>query len=138
MEAQTIMTWRRLHATAGILCFIVFVLSGQYMDIALNHLDGMPDGPRLMYRSAHIYMLFTGLLNLVLGTYLTAKTGPQARVLQTAGSVIMLLLPVLMTISFFLESRDMMLARPIASIAIYLALGGVAVHFFSAYMEQAK
>ncbi|HUF30650.1 MAG TPA: hypothetical protein VMM77_08270, partial [Gemmatimonadaceae bacterium] len=61
---------RRLHLAVGMLALLVFILTGQYMDRVHEHLTGRPDGPRLLYRSAHIDLLFAALLNLLLGAYL--------------------------------------------------------------------
>ena len=127
---------RTSHLLVGLLFLAVFVASGQYMDLALEHLRGMADGPRLLYRSAHIYLLFVALLNLLLGCYLQVHGAPRARTLQLLGSTIMLVSPVLMTLSFILESQDDGLIRPLARAAIYGSLVGVGMHFFSGLMER--
>ena len=53
---------RSLHLVAGILGLLLFVLQGQYMDHVHDHLAGMEDGPRMMFRSSHIYLLLASLL----------------------------------------------------------------------------
>jgi hypothetical protein len=121
----------RIHMLVGLLAFIAFVLTGQYMDRWLAHLDGMPDGPRLMYRSVHIYVLYGALLNLLVGAYLRPAMQQPARALQLIGSLILLAVPALLLVSFFVESANDPLHRPIAVAGIYLSLLGVALHVFS-------
>ena len=47
---------RKFHAVFGLVIVIVFLLTGQYMDKYLQHLHGMPDGPRMLYRTRHIFI----------------------------------------------------------------------------------
>ncbi|PYS73641.1 MAG: hypothetical protein DMF69_04235 [Acidobacteria bacterium] len=60
---------KRFHLIFGLLLVIAFLLTGQYMDRFLQHLQSMPDGPRMLYRSRHIYILLSGLINLGIGAY---------------------------------------------------------------------
>jgi hypothetical protein len=76
---------KRLHLLCGVLGLAIFLATGQYMDRWLNHLDGMPDGPRALYRSGHIYILFSASLNLLLGVYVAASPGRTSRILQYVG-----------------------------------------------------
>ena len=51
---------RRFHLGAGLLGVLAFLATGQYHE----HLRGMDDAQRLLFRSAHIYLLLASLLNL--------------------------------------------------------------------------
>lgn len=62
---------QRFHLIFGFTVVLIFLLTGQCMDKFLHHLVGMSDGPRMLYRSRHIYILMAGLLNVGIGTYLT-------------------------------------------------------------------
>ena len=119
---------RRLHLVVGTLALFGFVLSGQYMDRVHAHLAGMPDGPRLLYRSAHIYLLFAALLNLLLGAYLRLAPQRGARLLQQVASLTLLVLPALFAGAFFREPALEGLERPWARPAIYLSLAAVLAH----------
>jgi hypothetical protein len=55
---------RRFHQIFGLLIILVFLLTGQYMDVYRNHMVGVEDGPRMLYRTRHIFILLTGLLHL--------------------------------------------------------------------------
>lgn len=119
---------RYLHMSIGVLALVAFVATGQYMDLALDHLNGMADGPRLMYRSAHIYLMFSALLNVLLGIYLQARQQRRAGILQTLGSLALLLPPFLLVLSFFTDAQVLNFERPAAVIGIYLTALGVALH----------
>jgi hypothetical protein len=128
---------RTAHLGVGLLFLAVFVATGQYMDLGYDHLRGMADGPRLLYRSAHIYLLFAALLNLLLGSYLQAHAGRRARALQFTGSAMLLVAPMLLTLSFFMESQDTSFVRPMMRIAAYGTLVGGGLHFFSGFLAKA-
>jgi hypothetical protein len=119
---------RHTHFIVGTIALIMFLLTGQYMHWWHGHLQGMNDTPRLLFRSAHIYLLWAGLLNVVLGLYLQPCEVRWCRVLQQLGSVAILLSPVLLLSAFFIEPWLAQLVRPYARPAIYIAFGGTLAH----------
>jgi hypothetical protein len=132
------MSLRRLHLMVGVGSVVAFLLTGQYMDLWLGHLEGMPDLPRLLYRSGHIYLLFAGLLNLVLGLYLDESPGGFGRAVARVGSVLILMAPALLIIGFGREAVRTDLERPYARLAIYASFGGVLLHALSRLTKSAK
>jgi len=58
---------------------------------------------RMMYVSRHIYLLGAALVNVVLGLYLQVHPRGWRRLLQQIGSVVILLSPLSLLISFFAE-----------------------------------
>ncbi|HVK08649.1 MAG TPA: hypothetical protein VM597_07715, partial [Gemmataceae bacterium] len=68
---------RRLHLALGLLGVVGFLSTGQYMDRIHDHLRGMDDARRLLFRSTHLYLLFGSLLNLALGLSLAPAGGWQ-------------------------------------------------------------
>jgi hypothetical protein len=127
---------RTTHLVVGLLGLAVFLLTGQYMHWFQGHLQGMADGPRLMHRSVHIYVLWSSLLNVVLGCYLTPLRHALWRVVQWMAGCAVLTGPLLLTVSFFIESHDPLLVRPIARMAIYLALAGGVLHALSSLCSR--
>lgn len=127
----------RLHFWTGLLGVTVFLATGQYMLHVYNHLDGMADGPRMLFRSAHIYLLFTAILNLVLGIYIQPAIGRLRAILHYVISVIVLLSPWIMLAGFFFEPQGGDLARPIIRVGLY-ALFGVAVMLIMQNLWQRK
>ena len=120
--------WKRLHLLFGVLGLAVFLFTGQFMDRRLDHLVGMPDGPRALYRSGHIYILFSALLNLLLGVYVAWSGQRVARMFQYLGSTILLVALVLFVYGFFVETPLATIERPMTREAIVWSLVGVILH----------
>ena len=119
------MSLQRLHLWIGVATLIVFLLTGQYMDRYLRHLVGMEDGPRMLYRSAHIYLLWSGLLNASFGLYPSMSVPGWRNGLRKMGSALVLVAPPLLLIAFFVEPRLSDFWRPYSRSANYLATLGV-------------
>ena len=119
---------QRIHLIAGLLGLVAFLLTGLFMDRRLDHLVGMPDGPRALYRSGHIYILFSALLNLLLGVYLTTPASRAARVVQYLGSALLLGALFLLLYGFIVETPRAIIERPMIREGIVWSLGGVIAH----------
>jgi hypothetical protein len=109
----------RLHFWTGFIGVLVFLLTGQYMFHVHDHLAGMADGPRMLYRSSHIYLLLTSIMNLLLGVYLPASRSELPSWLQNTLSVVFLLSPWIILAGFFLESQNSDLRRPVIHLGLY-------------------
>ena len=129
---------RRAHLVVGLASFVAFLLTGQYMDRWLGHLEAMADLPRMLYRSGHIYLLFTALLNVVLGLYMADAGNGSARVLARAGSLLILAAPVLLLIGFDREPSRTDYERPYARLAIYGSAAGVLGHLLAQRKSEVK
>lgn len=114
---------KKTHLVFGVLGLLVFALQGQYMDIVQDHLAGLADGPRMLYRSSHIYFLLASLLNVVLGVYLPERDQPVTPLAQRLVSAIVLLSPLLLLAGFFLEPGMAELYRPYTAPALYGLFG---------------
>ena len=122
---------KRFHLIFGLLLFVLFVLTGQYMDRVLHHLKGMPDGPRMLYRSRHIYILLTALLHLGIGSYIQYQTDTLRRMLQWAGSMLITIAALLFLVAFFYEPNLSGFYAPVTKKGIYLIAVGVLLHLLS-------
>jgi hypothetical protein len=122
---------RQIHFLIGIISLVIFLATGQYMHWWHGHLHGMANAPRLLFRSAHIYLLWSGLLNTILGLYLQPCEVRWCRTLQQVGSVAILISPLLLTTAFFVEPWLSALTRPYARPAIYIAFGGTLAHIIA-------
>ena len=117
---------RRLHLWIGMIGVVAFILTGQYMDRRLGHLAGMADLPRMLYRSAHIYLLLGSLLNLVLGLYLVDSSSGWRRWVGRVGSLLIVSAPFLFLAAFAREPLRNDFHRPFAGPGIYgCALGAL-------------
>jgi hypothetical protein len=118
---------RRLHLAVGLVGLLAFLASGQYMDRRYDHLQGLDDTTRMLFRSTHIYLLFASLLNLAMGLYLAPAAGWRRR-LQWLGSALLLAAPALLAVAFLTEPWLTGLARPYTSPAVYASVGGMLLH----------
>lgn len=101
------------------------------MDRYLNHLQGMPDGPRMLYRTRHIFILLAGLLNLSLGAYFSFRTTQAGRVMQMIGSMLIVLATVLFIVAFIYEPKMNALETPFSHRAMYSIFAGTLLHVLS-------
>ena len=119
------------HQSFGALLVVVFLLTGQYMDRFHNHLEGYPDGARMLYRSRHSYILLAALLNLALGAYYTARAGRLRKGLQLAGSGLVATASALFVAAFCYEPTFTGFHTPYSRPAIYIVAWGALLHLFS-------
>ena len=127
---------KKVHLIFGILIVVAFLLTGQYMDKYYNHLAGLPDGPRLLYRTRHIFILLAGLLNLGLGAYFTYRIQPWRRRLQLLGSLLIFTAPILFLIAFFYEPHMRGLHTPLSHWGTYTIATGSLLHVISGVREE--
>ena len=122
---------RLFHLTFGVVLVLIFLLTGQYMDVYLNHMVGVPDGLRLLYRTRHIFILFSGLLNLGLAAYLVARPHGWQRIVQWLGSILIVGASLLFVPAFFYDSTRGDLRAPLSHWAVYAISIGTLSHLFS-------
>jgi uncharacterized membrane protein YfhO len=122
---------KRFHLIFGFLLVIAFLLTGQYMDKVHNHLEGMPDGPRMLYRTRHIFILLSALLHLGIGSYFIYRQETTRRILQLLGSLLITIAPVLFIVGFFHEPKLLGLYTPLSHKGIYLIAVGTLLHLLS-------
>jgi hypothetical protein len=126
---------KRFHLIFGLLLVIIFLLTGQYMDRVHNHLQGMSDGPRMLYRSRHIYILLSGLLHLGIGSYFRYRPERVRRILQLLGSFLITAAPIFFIIGFFQEPHLIGLYVPLSKHGIILVAIGTLLHLLSSVNE---
>lgn len=122
---------KRFHLIFGLTVVVVFLLTGQYMDRVHHHLMYMADGPRLLYRTRHIFILMSGLLHVGIGSYFIYRSGRTRRALQKTGSIMITVATVLFVIAFFYEPRLTELQTPLSLAGTILIATGTLLHLFS-------
>jgi hypothetical protein len=127
---------KKAHLIFGILIVIAFLLTGQYMDKYYNHMIGVPDGPRMLYRTRHIFILFAGLINLVIAAYFTSRAQLGRRILQLLGSILVLTGSVLFIAAFFYEPGLKDLYTPLSHWGTYTVAAGTVLHLLSGIRER--
>jgi hypothetical protein len=122
---------KKAHLIFGLAVVIVFLLTGQYMDKHFNHMVGVPDAPRLLYRTRHIFILLSGLLNLGIGAYFTYRIETWRRAIQLLGSLFIFTASWLFMIGFFYEPTLPNLRTPLSHYGAYAIAAGALLHVIS-------
>ena len=125
---------KRFHLWFGLAVVVVFLLTGQYMEYVHNR--DLPDGPRMLYRSRHIYLLLAGLINVSLGIYFHRQPKGWRRNLQTAGSILLVLAPFPLLAGFFYEPSRGAASTMIAPIGIFATAIGTLLHLISGWQRK--
>jgi glucan phosphoethanolaminetransferase (alkaline phosphatase superfamily) len=119
-----------------LLLILVFLLTGQYMHIYMHHMVGVPDAPRLLYRTRHIFILLSGLLNVGLGSYLIVRPAGLQRGLQWLGSSLIVVASIMFVIAFFYDSTRADLKTPWTHRAVAAIAIGTLVHLLSGLAKE--
>lgn len=117
---------------------VVFLLTGQYMDKVHNHLEGVEDGVRLLYRTRHIFILMASLIHIGIGLYYETRIEQWRRWIQKAGSSLLTLGALLLVIAFMNEPRTRNLETPYTHWGMYLITFGVTLHWLSGLKQGKK
>ncbi|MDT5123996.1 MAG: hypothetical protein QOC96_3478 [Acidobacteriota bacterium] len=125
-----------LHLIFGFLVLVVFLLTGQYMHRYYNHLVGMSDAPRLLYRTRHIFILLAGLLNLGIGIYFSYRQQLWRKILQWLGSSLIVLASLLFIAAFFYEPKLADLYTPLSHWGTYTIVAGTLFHLISGVQQR--
>jgi len=129
---------KKVHLIFGACVVVAFLLTGQYMDKFYHHLAGLPDGPRLLYRTRHIFILLAGLLNLGVGAYFSYRVESWRRALQLLGSLFIFTASLLFIIAFFYEPTLNDLHTPLSHWGTYTIATGTVLHVISAARAGSK
>jgi hypothetical protein len=121
---------RRVHLVFGISALLAFAATGMVMRTHSPRLGGLDDGVRLMYRSRHIYLMASGMANVLLGVYLAPSRVAWRSGLQRAGSILFLAAPVLLLSAFFAETGHGLAGGVWRSTSgLFALLSGTILHF---------
>ncbi|MFK7730896.1 MAG: hypothetical protein AB8B48_04675 [Pseudomonadales bacterium] len=115
---------RGLHLFVGATGLIAFALQGQLM-VHVIGVQTLPDGERMMYRTSHLYLMLVCVINIVwAASYRSTENQSQWQSLvQLLISLVFLVAPLLVGASFFFESSDSQLERPIAEYTLFAIFG---------------
>src|SRR5256885_2535202 len=94
---------KKLHLIFGTFALVVFLLTGQFMHRYYNHMVGVDDSVRLLYRTRHIFILLAALLNLGIGIYFNQRHQTWRKILQWLGSMLIVTGSVLFMAGFFFQ-----------------------------------
>jgi len=84
---------------------------------------------RYQFRANHIYILMSGLINLVSGIYIRPDYKHWRKIISDISASALMLSPVILVIAFFVEPIKASAMRPVTFIGIILMLIGVLMMF---------
>ena len=122
---------KRIHLIFGVFVVLAFLMTGQYMDKLYNHMVGVPDAQRLLFRTRHIFILLAGLLNLGIGAYFTYRLETWRCTIQLLGSLLIFAASFLFLIAFFYEPNLSDLHTPLSHWGTYTIAAGALLHVVS-------
>lgn len=82
----------------------------------------------LLMRSRHIYILFSSLIHLALGSYLRIQAANAVRVVQYLGSSLFFVSSGLLIWAFVSETYAIQHYSDLSRYGIYISLAGIALH----------
>jgi len=131
---------KQIHLMVGVVTVVLFLGTGVYMRMEFPELYAEHEVIRFLFRANHVYILFSGLLNVVAGLYMFVSEIPRKRTLQRAGSWLLLASSPTFLLAFAIEPMQANPMRPLTVTAAFMALVGVALHFLANAVpsQQAK
>ena len=127
---------RWTHLIFGLVLFIVFTQTGEYMRADFPDKDSISQELRVLMRSRHIYILFSALIHLALGVYLQMRAGTARKLLQYSGSVVLFASSVLLVWAFVVETYSLQHFSDISRNGIYTSLAGVVLHLLGGVSKR--
>jgi len=127
-----------LHLIFGILLFIIFLATGEFMRADFPDKDIIPQDLRLLMRSRHIYILLSSLIHICLGVYLRIHAKTWRKFLQVFASVLLILGSILFVWAFIYETYNLQKFSEISRFALYATLAGTIFHLFGGFRLNSK
>jgi hypothetical protein len=127
---------KRAHLIFGLLLFVVFLVTGQFMRADFPDKEAIDQTLRILMRSRHIYILFSALMHIGLGVYLRPGCDKWQRIMQNAGSAILIVSSVLLVAAFISETYFLGAFSDLSRYGIYTSLAGIGLHLLSALGKE--
>ena len=113
------------HRWLGLATIGLFLVTGILLRRHHVHLLPVDSGLRMLFRSRHVYLLFSGLVNLSLGLRFVLPAPGRGSSLALVGSSLTLVSPALLAIAFFLEPMGSGQFGPVSFLGVIAAFVGV-------------
>jgi hypothetical protein len=113
------------HRWLGLATIALFIATGFILRHHHIHLLPVDSGLRMLFRSRHVYLLFSGLVNLSLGLRFVLPASGRGSLLAPVGSVLTLASPVLLAVAFFREPMSSGQFGPLSALGVFAAFLGV-------------
>ena len=123
----------RVHLIFGLLLFVVFLITGQYMRADFPDKDAIDQTLRVLMRSRHIYILLSSITHIGIGIYVQLRSQVWQRATQIAGSVILTASSVLLVWAFVVETYQLQGFSQFSRNGLYSALWGISMHLIGGF-----
>lgn len=117
-----------VHLIFGLLLFVLFTITGREMRVDFPDKESMDQAFRVLMRSRHIYILFSALIHMSLGTYLQIRPKTWQRALQFAGSAVLFATSLLLVWAFYAETYEIHGFSNFSRFGVIGSLVGVGLH----------
>lgn len=124
------------HLIFGVILLIIFPITGKFMRLDFPDKEIIPQDLRILMRSRHIYILFSSLIHLALGVYLTINPTTWRKILQYLGSVLLTIASILLVWAFINETYYVRGFSEFSRQGIYLSLAGILFHLIGNFMQK--
>jgi magnesium-transporting ATPase (P-type) len=120
---------KRAYLIIGLITIIIFLITGRYLRIVYPDKDAMDMAYRIMLRSRHLAILFSGVGLTFLGVYFTLAKNKWILLAQQIATLFLILANILIIYCFFYEADVFFVpATPIFHLVAYLILAGLVLH----------
>lgn len=121
------------HIIFGLLLFMVFTITGQYMRADFPDKEEIDQTLRVLMRSRHIYILLSSLIHISLGVYLQLRPTLVQKLFQIAGSTLLVASSLLLLWAFVVETYYLQDYSIYSRNGLYLCLAGVILHLIGGF-----
>jgi hypothetical protein len=118
----------RWHRWVGTLTILAFLATGILLKFRPPDIFESHEVAHHLFRTNHVYILLSGLLNLAIGLDWAARRRPRARALQLVGSILLVAGPLLLVIAFIVEPARPSVHRPITAAGVMTLFLGTMSH----------
>lgn len=126
---------RKVHFIVGLAGVVAFVVTGAYMRAGFPDLYASNEVLRYLYRSNHVYVLLSSLVNVALGVgggFANPSPSPGWRAtVSLIGSLLALAAPVVLCFAFYLEAPVPTPERVLTLVGVVAVTAGIALHVIS-------
>jgi hypothetical protein len=116
------------HRLLGLAAVALFLVTGLIMRRQHLELLSVDSGLRMLFRSRHVYLLFSGLVNVTVGLGFVLPSSGRGSRFALSGSILMLLSPLLLAAAFFLEPMASGRAGRLSALGVFVAFLGVGAY----------
>ena len=114
----------------------MFLVTGIIMRVYFPDKEAISVDLRLLMRSRHIYILFNSVAHLLIGIYGASAEAGWRRMLQNAGSVLLILASALAVTAFFTEVFDFREFSVLSALGVQATFVGALLHVLGGWKRE--